>query len=68
MPDRFPGPVVESRSGDTMIISVENQLEDESITIHWHGLHLRSKIDLCLFERTPYLLFSEPAGGGQAHS
>lgn len=41
--DIFPGPTVEARSGDTLIISVKNGLQEESISIHWHGLHMRSK-------------------------
>ncbi|KAF2499368.1 hypothetical protein BU16DRAFT_614808 [Lophium mytilinum] len=38
----FPGPTLESRSGDTFIIHVENALEDEGLSIHWHGLHMRN--------------------------
>jgi FtsP/CotA-like multicopper oxidase with cupredoxin domain len=34
---------VEVRSGDTVTISVDNELEDEGLSIHWHGLHMRSK-------------------------
>lgn len=39
----FPGPTIEARSGDTLVISVKNALEDESISIHWHGLHVHCK-------------------------
>jgi hypothetical protein len=38
----FPGPTIEARSGDTLVISLINRLEDESISIHWHGLHVKS--------------------------
>lgn len=40
----FPGPVLEARSGDTLVITVANQLDpDEGISIHWHGLHMRGQ-------------------------
>ncbi|OCL10556.1 multicopper oxidase [Glonium stellatum] len=41
--DQFPGPTLEARSGDTLIIRVENALEDEGLSIHWHGLHMRGQ-------------------------
>ncbi|KAF4761668.1 hypothetical protein N7455_003394 [Penicillium solitum] len=41
----FPGPTVEARSGDTLIITVTNALPDESIAIHWHGLHMANAMD-----------------------
>ncbi|KAJ5535332.1 hypothetical protein N7527_001586 [Penicillium freii] len=41
----FPGPTVEARSGDTLIITVTNALPDESISIHWHGLHVANAMD-----------------------
>jgi hypothetical protein len=39
----FPGPTIEARSGDTLVITLINRLEDESISIHWHGLRVQSK-------------------------
>ncbi|KAJ4393579.1 hypothetical protein N0V93_002792 [Gnomoniopsis smithogilvyi] len=40
----FPGPVLEARSGDTLIINVANQLtQDQGLSIHWHGLHMRGQ-------------------------
>ena len=39
----FPGPTLEARSGDTLIINVTNALQGEPISIHWHGLHVQSK-------------------------
>lgn len=40
--DAFPGPTVEARSGDHLIISVENVLPDEeTVSIHFHGLTMR---------------------------
>lgn len=41
--DQFPGPTLEARSGDLLIIRVENALEDEGLSIHWHGLHMRDQ-------------------------
>ncbi|RHZ59047.1 uncharacterized protein CDV56_108430 [Aspergillus thermomutatus] len=41
----FPGPTIEARSGDTLVITLTNRLEDESISIHWHGLHVQSPMD-----------------------
>jgi FtsP/CotA-like multicopper oxidase with cupredoxin domain len=39
--DQFPGPVIEARSGDTLIVAISNQLDDEGVSLHWHGLHMR---------------------------
>lgn len=40
--NQFPGPLIEARSGDTLVIQVENGLkDDEGLSIHWHGLHQR---------------------------
>lgn len=38
----FPGPTIECRSGDRLVIHVENELESEGISIHWHGLYMRN--------------------------
>ncbi|KAH8816011.1 putative laccase [Xylogone sp. PMI_703] len=39
--DEFPGPTIEGRPGDTLIINVHNHhRNNESISIHWHGLHM----------------------------
>ncbi|KAE8387279.1 multicopper oxidase-domain-containing protein [Aspergillus alliaceus] len=43
--DLFPGPTIEARSGDTLIINVTNALPEESIAIHWHGLHIHNAMD-----------------------
>lgn len=46
-PGQFPGPTIEARSGDELIInvynSVENSEEEEGISIHWHGLSMKGK-------------------------
>lgn len=40
--DDFPGPLIEARSGDRLIIDVYNGLpENEGLSLHWHGLSMR---------------------------
>ncbi|KAJ6160508.1 hypothetical protein N7470_003904 [Penicillium chermesinum] len=43
--DLFPGPTIEARSGDTLIITVTNALREDSIALHWHGLHVANAMD-----------------------
>ena len=35
----FPGPQINVKSNETVIINVYNSLPTETITIHWHGQH-----------------------------
>lgn len=35
---QYPGPLVEANAGDKLIIHVDNQMDDEPVTIHCHGL------------------------------
>jgi FtsP/CotA-like multicopper oxidase with cupredoxin domain len=38
----FPGPTIEARSGDTLKIHLNNNIEDdEGLSIHWHGLNMK---------------------------
>jgi FtsP/CotA-like multicopper oxidase with cupredoxin domain len=39
----FPGPTIEARSGDILIVHVENTLEssDDAVSVHWHGLFMK---------------------------
>ena len=37
----FPGPTLEARSGDRIVVDVHNGLQDEGLAFHWHGLQLR---------------------------
>jgi FtsP/CotA-like multicopper oxidase with cupredoxin domain len=39
--DLFPGPTIECRSGDMLVIHVTNALLSEGVSIHWHGLEMR---------------------------
>lgn len=43
--DVFPGPTIEVRSGDELRINVHNAMEDESVSIHWHGLQVPNGMD-----------------------
>lgn len=43
--DLFPGPTIEARSSDTIIITVTNALQEEPIALHWHGLHVSNTMD-----------------------
>ena len=38
---QFPGPTIECRSGDKLVIHVTNDLPSEGVSIHWHGLDMR---------------------------
>jgi FtsP/CotA-like multicopper oxidase with cupredoxin domain len=40
--EQFPGPTIECRSGDRLVIHVTNSLPSEDVSIHWHGLHMRN--------------------------
>lgn len=41
--DQFPGPTMECRSGDRLVVHVTNSLASgEGISIHWHGLEMRN--------------------------
>jgi FtsP/CotA-like multicopper oxidase with cupredoxin domain len=37
-----PGPLIEANTGDLIRIVVNNQLPEESTTIHWHGIDQRN--------------------------
>ncbi|PFH57632.1 hypothetical protein XA68_14771 [Ophiocordyceps unilateralis] len=38
--DLFPGPTLEARSGDRIVVDVVNGLSSEGIALHWHGLRM----------------------------
>lgn len=33
----FPGPTIEANWGDTIQVTVHNDVEDEGVSLHWHG-------------------------------
>lgn len=37
----FPGPTIEARSGDRIVVDVFNGLQSEGLAIHWHGLQMK---------------------------
>jgi FtsP/CotA-like multicopper oxidase with cupredoxin domain len=41
--DGFPGPTIECRSGDRLVVHVTNSLSEEGVSIHWHGLEMRNR-------------------------
>lgn len=43
--DQFPGPTVELRSGDELLVTIRNQLDNEGVAIHWHGLRVENAMD-----------------------
>ncbi|KAK4508801.1 hypothetical protein PRZ48_002540 [Zasmidium cellare] len=42
---QFPGPTVELRSGDELLVTIRNELKDEGVAIHWHGLRIENAMD-----------------------
>jgi FtsP/CotA-like multicopper oxidase with cupredoxin domain len=42
--ESVPGPVLRAKKGDTMIIKVNNELEEPTV-IHWHGIRLPASMD-----------------------
>lgn len=40
-----PGPMIEAKVGDRLIVHFLNELADTSTTIHWHGLRLPIEMD-----------------------
>ncbi|OAA57414.1 iron transport multicopper oxidase fet3 [Niveomyces insectorum RCEF 264] len=42
---QFPGPTIEARSGDTVVVEVTNSMK-EAVSLHWHGLHMRGVNDM----------------------
>lgn len=41
---QFPGPTLEARSGDELVIDVYNSVQDNrgrGIAIHWHGMLMK---------------------------
>jgi FtsP/CotA-like multicopper oxidase with cupredoxin domain len=42
--DQFPGPLLQARVGDEVVIRFTNDL-DEPTTVHWHGLRIPAEMD-----------------------
>ena len=44
--EQFPGPLLEVRSGDELIVNVHNRLKNgEGVAIHWHGIQASNEFD-----------------------
>ncbi|KAI8652064.1 hypothetical protein NCS56_01423200 [Fusarium sp. Ph1] len=41
--DQFPGPTIEARSGDRLVLHIHNDLETEGVSMHWHGLQMKDQ-------------------------
>lgn len=39
-----PGPLIEANTGDTIRVTVNNQMLKESTTVHWHGIDQRNSV------------------------
>lgn len=44
--DQFPGETIEARSGDRLVVNVTNQLTNEGLAMHWHGLRMQGANDM----------------------
>lgn len=42
---QFPGPTIEANWGDTISVTVQNNLDNEGTSLHWHGLLQRNSND-----------------------
>lgn len=40
--DQFPGPTIEARSGDRIVVNVDNALDGQGLSLHWHGLRMKN--------------------------
>ncbi|KAI8711503.1 hypothetical protein NCS52_01414100 [Fusarium sp. LHS14.1] len=41
--NEFPGPTIEARPGDRFVLHIRNSLEEEGISLHWHGLQMKNQ-------------------------
>lgn len=46
----FPGPTIRASWGDTLIINVKNELQDNGTGIHWHGIR---QLNSCQHDGVP---------------
>ncbi len=53
-----PGPMIEAKLGDRLIVHLRNDLADRETTLHWHGLRLPIEMD-----GDPSVVASVPPGG-----
>ena len=53
-----PGPLIEAKRGDRLIVHFRNDLPDRATTVHWHGLRLPIEMD-----GDPMIVDAVPPGG-----
>ncbi|MEO8705193.1 MAG: multicopper oxidase family protein [Kofleriaceae bacterium] len=53
-----PGPMIEAKLGDRLIVHLHNELVDRETTLHWHGLRLPIEMD-----GDPSAVAAVPPGG-----
>ena len=77
--DRFIGPTIEVMQGAQVVVKVVNNMQKQSLTIHWHGMHQRSTmygdgvpyITQCPIspgQSFTYRFFADPPGTHWYHS
>lgn len=62
--DQFPGPLIEANIGDTISVTVNNQMTNWSTSIHWHGIAQTDTnwMDgVAAVTQVGHILFSAPA-------
>lgn len=50
---QIPGPTLEFTEGDDAEITVKNEIENEELSIHWHGILLDNEMDGVPYVTTP---------------
>jgi FtsP/CotA-like multicopper oxidase with cupredoxin domain len=58
--ESIPAPTLEFTEGDEAVITLRNHLEDEELSVHWHGLLLPPEMDGVPYVNTP------PIGPGES--
>ena len=53
-----PGPMIEAKRGDRLLVHFTNAMPDRSTTVHWHGLRLPIEMD-----GDPMVVDAVPPGG-----
>lgn len=54
----MPGPMIEAKRGDRLIVHFTNAMSDRDTTVHWHGLRLPIEMD-----GDPMVVNAVPPGG-----
>jgi hypothetical protein len=76
---QVPGPLIECNWGDTLVVNVHNDLQDNATTIHWHGIIQKGSNDqdgvpgitecgIAPGSSRPYTMYLGQFGTGWYHS